>query len=379
MPELSITIAEYDQLVQLIYDGIQEQAPWSSFLRRFSEVTNSHDASLIFSIAKPEPDYFLLTSDPKFNLRSDSTTKHLLSMSEMLHTFQPQATTLSESLDVDKFFRSELYQTYLKPLDIKYMIGQDIIFEDSLRVKFSAERTSDKPDYGDSEKALFEMLTPHFRRAIHLREELLQHSRLREITSATLSKISIGCIMLDAEGQVISTNHMADSIIADGRGLTIVNQRLRAKDNNRNIELKKLITEALEAALDNVETQAGIGFTIEEYPGEPMLDMVIKPITKSAYNGTNLDPTVAIYINDCKQSNIELNIETLRKLYGMTRCEAQVSVHLADGKSQAEAAELLNVSINTVKTHLRGVYEKLGVRSQSQVVAILNRSSARLL
>jgi len=379
MSDLELALAEYDQLVHLIYEGIDEVSPWSSFLERFCEATQSRDASLIFSMSKPEQNYYLLTSDKHFDSQADDSIRHLLSMSELLHTFQPNATTLSETLRIDKFFESELYLTYLKPLDIMYMLGQDIIFEDSLRVKLSVERTSDCSDYGHSEKSLFEMLIPHLRRAIHLREERVQNTHLSNITSDTLSKVSVGSVMLDADGRVITSNSMADKKLEDGRGLMIRDDRLKATDPKKNLELKNTIEQALTAALDDDTIQGGIGFRIEEYPGKPLLDMVIKPITKTSYDGTNLNPKVVIYINDCKKSNVELNIEILRKIYGMTRCEAQVSVHLVDGKTQAQAAELLNVSINTVKTHLRGIYEKLDAKNQSQVVAILNRSSARLL
>jgi DNA-binding CsgD family transcriptional regulator len=379
MSELNISIAQYAQLVELVYEGVEEEAPWSSFLKQLAIATHSLDASLIFSVIKPEPDYYLLTSDEKFNMRSDNATKQLLSLSELLHTFQPKATTLKDSIDEEKFYQSELYQRHLKPIDVKYMIGQDIVFEDSLRAKLSAERTSDKADYDDADKALFEMLIPHLRRAIHLREKLLQNNRLSEVASATLSKASIGSIMLNANGEVISTNHMAEVILADKRGLALVNGRLKATSSKYNSQLKALIEEAIGNAVSGESYQGGSGFSIENLPGEPVLEMVIKPITKNCYDGTNLDPAVAIYINDFQDNNLEIEVDTLRKIYGMTRCEAQVSIQLADGKSQAQAAEELNVSINTVKTHLRGIYEKLGVNNQSQVVAIINRSSARLL
>ena len=44
-----------------------------------------------------------------------------------------------------------------------------------------------------------------------------------------------------------------------------------------------------------------------------------------------------------------------------------------------EAANNLHVSINTVRTHLRGIYGKLGTNKQYRVTALLNNSAARLM
>jgi DNA-binding NarL/FixJ family response regulator len=66
-------------------------------------------------------------------------------------------------------------------------------------------------------------------------------------------------------------------------------------------------------------------------------------------------------------------------MYGLTHCESQIGALLAKGTCLTDVAARLHVSINTVKTHLRGIYEKLGTSKQAQVVARLNHSSARLL
>jgi DNA-binding CsgD family transcriptional regulator len=66
-------------------------------------------------------------------------------------------------------------------------------------------------------------------------------------------------------------------------------------------------------------------------------------------------------------------------MYGFTNCESQLAALLARGTTLSDAALQLGVSINTVKTHLRGIYEKMGTNKQAQVVAQLNHSTARLL
>lgn len=55
--------------------------------------------------------------------------------------------------------------------------------------------------------------------------------------------------------------------------------------------------------------------------------------------------------------------------YKLTRMEAKVIPLLAGGFQQKEISIQLNISINTVKTHLRNAYRKLGVHSEAAAVA----------
>ena len=58
--------------------------------------------------------------------------------------------------------------------------------------------------------------------------------------------------------------------------------------------------------------------------------------------------------------------------------EREILVCFADGKTYAEAADALDISIDTVRTHVRRMYAKLDVRSRPQaVLAALKRGLLR--
>ena len=47
---------------------------------------------------------------------------------------------------------------------------------------------------------------------------------------------------------------------------------------------------------------------------------------------------------------------------------------LGSGRTNAELAGQLGVSVNTVKFHLRNLFDKIGVRSRAQAVQLLHES-----
>jgi len=56
------------------------------------------------------------------------------------------------------------------------------------------------------------------------------------------------------------------------------------------------------------------------------------------------------------------------KALGLTKREIEMLGFLAEGKSNKDIARDLNLSPNTIKTHLANLYEKLGVRNRTQAV-----------
>jgi two-component system nitrate/nitrite response regulator NarP len=60
----------------------------------------------------------------------------------------------------------------------------------------------------------------------------------------------------------------------------------------------------------------------------------------------------------------------------LTEREKTMLAALARGRTNTELAADLGISINTVKFHLRNLYEKLGLRNRSQAIAFYYSSEA---
>jgi len=65
----------------------------------------------------------------------------------------------------------------------------------------------------------------------------------------------------------------------------------------------------------------------------------------------------------------------LREKAGLTWREMEICCLIHDGLGRQEIAERLFISTHTVKTHLKKIHKKLGVRSRTQLVAYLNQHS----
>ena len=104
----------------------------------------------------------------------------------------------------------------------------------------------------------------------------------------------------------------------------------------------------------------------------------------SGYLLKRADPTEILRaIQDVKQGGAPMSNQIARrvvqsfreksgetsKLEDLSQREEEILQHLSKGYSTKEIADRLSVSVNTVRTHLQHIYEKLHVRSRTEAVA----------
>lgn len=65
-------------------------------------------------------------------------------------------------------------------------------------------------------------------------------------------------------------------------------------------------------------------------------------------------------------------IKIFRKRFGLSDREVEVALLIRSGEENKELAEKLYVSINTLKTHIRHIYEKCGVSNRMELVNLIN-------
>lgn len=63
--------------------------------------------------------------------------------------------------------------------------------------------------------------------------------------------------------------------------------------------------------------------------------------------------------------------QTLRDVYRLTTAEIQIVEHLVCGHSLSETAALLDISLHTVRTHVKRTLAKCAVRSQSDLIRLV--------
>jgi DNA-binding CsgD family transcriptional regulator len=70
--------------------------------------------------------------------------------------------------------------------------------------------------------------------------------------------------------------------------------------------------------------------------------------------------------------------ERLRRMYGLSAMEAEVASRLAKGMRLSEIAEEFEVTIHTVRGHLKQLFDKTRTHRQADLIRVLLAGPARL-
>lgn len=104
------------------------------------------------------------------------------------------------------------------------------------------------------------------------------------------------------------------------------------------------------------------GYLLKKYISE-RLSRAIKDVIEG---GAPMSPAIArLIVNNIKQKGVPKTIED----YKLTPREIDVLVSLSKGNSYKMVADDLTISIETVRSHIKHVYDKLHVQSQGEAIS----------
>ncbi len=182
----------------------------------------------------------------------------------------------------------------------------------------------------------------------------------------------MGVVTLDAEARVRAANSMARSIHATGEGLELRSGKIVAAHREHAATLARFFEDVCpHTTVDGFHVRGAT--QIGRVSSRPKLTALVADAHgRLATSATEF--VLFLYQPDVAASVCEA---TLRTLHGLTRTEARIAALLVSGHAVARIATEVGSSTNTVRTHLKRVFAKLEVASQSALIrAVLSGPAA---
>ena len=158
-----------------------------------------------------------------------------------------------------------------------------------------------------------------------------------------------------------------------GSYVAVVGQRLTAVNAASAVQLTAALREA---ANDKATANAGghsIGLAAAQ--GQGLIATVLPLQRGQRQSFQPFAAAVAVFVQN--PANIPpLPGEAFARLYNLTPSELRVALALSPGLLPQEAADMLGISLATVKTHLSKVFEKTKTARQADLVALMMRAGS---
>ena len=358
-----------DSLLDLIYDAASEPELWRTALTDIADRTGSL-GGVMFGLSVTVTDVYF-DYNGRMSDECNRVYKERHAQNAWRDGMAPQPVgriVLSDDIvPLSTLRKTSFYDEVLRPQDVAHNTMVSLAAKDDFRAAFNICRSERQGVINDEGRQFLERLVPHLCRSMQLSFRLEGYRALQRAEHDVLDRLSVGVVLLDRRARVIYANAAASSFSSDDSVLCVRNGMIASRSDLHASRFGSLIR----SVLSGMPT-ASMSLP---WPGDG------RPITvvASSVRGRDIgrfadqhlpDAAVLLLIID-PTTRAKIPSAWIMEAYGLTQAEARVALAASSGTTIAETAAQLGLSSNTVKTHLRKVFDKTGVSRQTELVRLV--------
>jgi DNA-binding NarL/FixJ family response regulator len=185
------------------------------------------------------------------------------------------------------------------------------------------------------------------------------------LKTAAFDQLPFGIAIVDDQIRAVEMNETCRGMIARADGLNFVQGRLLCRDRADQSALARAVSAALRG-----EASPPIVRIVRAGGAEPY---VVRAICAAAH-GEKASPQCLLMIVD-PDGGPPLASDLWRAMFDLTDCELIIAEGIVAGRRITDIASARGVSIETVRTQTRRMFERLNVSSQVEAAARLSRAA----
>jgi len=366
------------KLIGDIYDVVLKPASWPSVLKRCSEFLPGYSAALYAKgLGGKAGDLYFDDGNIDAAYRESYFSTYVkidpFSVAQYFaEVGKPVAAT--DCMPLSEFVETVMYKEWARPQGLVDFVS--VKLESSLEkaTSFGVFRHERHGAIDDEAKWRINLLVPHIRRAVSI-SRLAEFKALEGAALAdTLDAVSAAMILVDAAGRVTHANAAGQAMLSERDMIELVSGKLFATNRSVNQALYEML-EATGGGDAAVGTK-GVAVSMAARTGEQHIAHIL-PLTSGARRraGVEYSACAAIFVR-----KVELEPpsapKVMAQLYGLTPSELRVLLAVFETGSIEDIANVLGVSVPTVKTHLRRLFDKTGTRRQTDLVKLVGGHAA---
>jgi DNA-binding CsgD family transcriptional regulator len=353
-------------VIDALYAAVTDPARWSEVIRASTDLVGGGVSTVLYRSGPRLMKHRLLATelDPA---SAESYEEHyaainpwVLYQREDRPLLEARESMLSSPLQLE---HSEFYVDWLRPKDLRYSFNACVPLDTGDTIELTSVRSVRLGPYDQAEHEVLESLLPHLRRAVQLSNRLRITEAGLAASSLVSRKAGAGVVLVGSDQRVVYMDALAEEFLRHGN-LTVRDGRLTTRPPQDSV-LSKAITAATGAGR-RVVGRTGAMMTIRQ-SCDRVLSVAISPLDERDRPPGHIGLLALVLVSAPGQSTGP-DESRLRRLLDLTPAEARLVRALCDGQTLASYADCTGTSLNTVKTHLKHVFEKTGETRQADLI-----------
>jgi DNA-binding CsgD family transcriptional regulator len=374
----------FNALLHAIYEGAVNAAAWPGILAAVTDWLGGEKGLLITSNMVLEKGGFAYahripqSSIALWSTRYAGQNLWIQALVARGLATAGSAFTGSELVPDEAMLESDWYQNLLAPDDILHLVGGVVHGEEHPDMPFVAlgvfRGRSSAAFHGDDRDRMRQLL-PHLSRAMGVMFKLRDAEFRVAASLHSLDQIRAGILLMDEQGHVCFANTEARRVCRQRDGLSLAGAgrslgALQAEDPAAHAAIHRALRAAARMDPDDADHFAH-AICVQRPSGLPDYRVQISSLPEpNPFQLTDAMPRSILFIKDGAKI-ARPDAELLMRNYALTLAEARLALALFDGLRLDAVATEFQVSVNTLKTHLKSVYGKLSVTSRAGLTRLL--------
>jgi DNA-binding CsgD family transcriptional regulator len=369
----------FSALVANIYDAALDPPSWRLVLKQVCGFVRGGPSASLFwqdAVKRTGKTYYAWGGDARFDrLYWDKYVTLNPFTAAAGHFAVEEVYSATDVLPLREFLETPFYKEWMTPQGWGDVLSANLDKSPTSRAVFSVARHARDGLVDDEMRQRMRLLVPHVRRSAMI-SKLINLSRVEAAAMAdTLDGLQAGMFLVDGAGRLVHANASGRAMLDDGNVLHANGKPVALETHTGEALGEFLVAGSGDAAL----AEKGVAARLAARNGDRFVTHVL-PLTSGTRRqaGASYAAVAAVFVQKAAQDTAPA-VQTLAQQYGLTPAELRVLIALTDFGGVAEVAAALSLSAATVRTHLRHVFEKTGMRRQADLIKLMASYPAPIL
>tara|TARA_B100000676_G_scaffold143954_2_gene142447 strand:+ start:169 stop:1368 length:1200 start_codon:yes stop_codon:yes gene_type:complete len=359
-------------LLDTLYEAPCNAEAWAQFLQKLVSATQSRSARMLVMDRHAET----VLSSIKHNI-DDSAHQQYVAHYVNACPWRPElkhkdpgrlySTFMDFSCRQRAFYHTEFYNDWARQQDIHHGVCGTVWQDEDYTVQLLIQRTGGQGHYTEEETADINELITHVRRAIRLQTQISAIDQQRQGLQDALNVQAQPFLLLTRQGKIVHLTNDARLLLEQHPLATLQKGFLSLLAPHLQGEL---ITLLRQVTLPNSALVGAGGVISLPGNGQPPLRCLVSPLrhdqSRHALWSHYQEPLAILYLHD-PLSEVAIDLDCLMQLFELSEAEARVAADISRGLSPQQIAARHSLSVHTVRTQLKAVFQKTGTNRQSEL------------
>lgn len=359
-----------DQVIREIHASVCEERGWTGVLCHIRGLFRGRSVILARHDFQNRSSMQLCESPRTPSLKDAYSNPHASANPWFMSSMNYQAgriLTGNELIDPDDLVRSDFYRRFLASRGLVHWLCGVVTSSNDVVNYLAVHRARTQSAFSPGDKDLLRVLVDHLTIATKNQRTLLGERSNRNMLENVLGTVASAMFVVDRDGHVLLQNTGADRFLRSSAELQVLDSRLVAKPARVHAALAKAISNAAQTeAANGAPCECVISLAGEE--ATPPVLVSVRPVGKLYCGETGSYRGIAIVLARNPEHWPSDEGCRFSSMYGFTPAQTRLANLMLAGVSRRDAAGQLNVSENTIRSHLKQIYAKTDTHGQMELV-----------